>query len=68
MQLSARNQIEGTVEDIQLGEIMARVVVLVGENVIESVITRESAEEMKLTKGLLVKAVIKATEILLLKE
>ena len=68
MQLSARNQIEATVEDIQLGEIMAHVVVRVGENVIESVITRRSAEDMKLAKGQLVKAVIKATEVLLLKE
>lgn len=68
MQLSARNQIEGTVEDIQLGEIMARVSVRFGENVIESVITRKSAEDMELTKGELVKAVIKATEVLLLKE
>jgi molybdopterin-binding protein len=46
MQLSARNQIKGTVEDIQLGEIMARVLVRVGENVIESVITREHRMEL----------------------
>jgi molybdate transport system regulatory protein len=68
MQLSARNQIQGTVEGIQFGEIMAHVMLLVGENVIESVITRKSAEDMKLAKGCLVKVVIKATEVLLLKE
>jgi molybdopterin-binding protein len=68
MQLSARNQIQGTVEGIELGEIMAHVMVQVGQNVIESVITRKSAKDMKLAKGALVKVVIKATEVLLLKE
>jgi molybdopterin-binding protein len=68
MQLSARNQIQGTVEGIELSEIMAHVMVQVGQNVIESVITRKSAEDMKLAKGALVKVVIKATEVLLLKE
>jgi molybdopterin-binding protein len=39
MTLSARNQLTGTVEEIQLGGVMAHVVVRVGENLIESVIT-----------------------------
>jgi molybdopterin-binding protein len=51
MTLSARNQLKGTVEEIQLGGVMAHVVVRVGENLIESVITRRSAEEMALKKG-----------------
>jgi molybdopterin-binding protein len=68
MTLSARNQLKGTVEDIQLGGVMAHVTVRVGENLIESVITRRSAEEMKLAKGDTVKAVIKSTEVMLLKE
>jgi len=68
MRLSARNQIQGTVEDIQFGGVMAHVIVRVGDNVIESVITRKSAEDMQLAKGETVKAVIKSTEVLLLKE
>lgn len=32
MTLSARNQLNGTVEEIQLGGVMAHVVVRVGEN------------------------------------
>jgi molybdopterin-binding protein len=48
MALSARNQLSGTVEDIQIGDIMAHVVVKVGDNLIESIITRNSAEELKL--------------------
>lgn len=68
MTLSARNQLEGTVDDIQMGTVMAHVTVRVGNNVIDSVITRRSVEEMKLKKGDKVKAVIKSTEVMLLKD
>ena len=47
MTLSARNQLAGTVEELVLGGVMAHVVVRVGENLIESVITRRSAEAQK---------------------
>jgi molybdopterin-binding protein len=40
MPLSARNQIEGEVVEVKLGNIMAHVVVQIGPNQIESVITR----------------------------
>jgi molybdopterin-binding protein len=52
MGLSERNQLPGTIEDVRLGEIMAHVVVRVGESVVESVITRTSAEELDLKKGI----------------
>jgi molybdopterin-binding protein len=68
MKLSARNQLQGTIEAIQLGDVMAQVTVRVGDSVIESVITRDSAQEMKLAKGDAVKAVIKSTEVMVLKE
>jgi molybdopterin-binding protein len=67
MALSARNQLQGTVEEIQVGDIMAHVVVRVGDNLIESVITRNSAEELKLKKGDSVRAVIKSTEVMIQK-
>lgn len=44
---------------------MAHVVVKVGEYLIESVITRRSAEEMKLKIGDTVSAIIKSTEVML---
>ena len=68
MTLSARNQLAGTVEEVQLGGVMAHVVVRVGENLIESVITRRSAEAMALEKGDAVKVVIKSTEVMLQKD
>jgi len=46
---------------------MAHVTVQVGKNMIESVITRRSAEEMKLKVGDRVEAVIKSTEVMLQK-
>jgi molybdopterin-binding protein len=68
MTLSARNQLPGIVEEVQLGGVMAHVVVRVGENLVESVITRRSAEEMALKKGDKIKVVIKSTEVMLQKD
>ncbi len=68
MALSARNQLPGTIEEIQIGDIMAHVVVKVGDNVIESVITRNSAEELGLKKGDAVRVVVKSTEVMIQKD
>ena len=68
MTLSARNRLEGRITELQLGGVMAHVVVRVGDNLIESVITRRSAEEMNLKVGDTVSAVIKSTEVLLEKK
>ena len=68
MTLSARNKLEGKITELQLGGVMAHVVVKVGDNLIESVITRRSAEEMNLRVGDTVAAVIKSTEVMLQKD
>jgi molybdopterin-binding protein len=52
---------------ITLVDIMAHVVVKVGKHTLESVITRQSAECMKLKKGDTVEAIIKSTEVILKK-
>jgi molybdopterin-binding protein len=65
MTLSARNRLEGKVVEIEFGGVMAHVVISVGKNMIESVITKRSAEEMKLKVGDTVSAVIKSTEVML---
>jgi len=67
MTLSARNHLKGTIEEIQLGDVLAHITVRVGESVIESVITRRSAEEMALKQGDSVTAVVKATEVMIAK-
>jgi len=65
MSLSARNRLPGVIEEVHLGTIMARVVIKVGDNMVESVITRASAEELGLKKGDSVRVVIKSTEIMI---
>lgn len=66
MKISARNQLRGTVETLDLGVVTARVGVRVGDNLIESVITRKSVEEMQIKVGSEVTAVIKSTEVMLM--
>lgn len=65
MTLSARNRITGKVVEIEFSGVMAHVVVRAGKNLIESVITKRSAEQMKLNVGDAVTAVIKSTEVML---
>jgi molybdopterin-binding protein len=65
MALSARNRLQGEIESIELDKIVAHVVVRVGPHVIESIITRRSADELKLKVGDTVTAVIKSTEVML---
>jgi len=47
---------------------MAHVSVRVGKNVVESVITRRSAEQLNLKKGDAVTAIVKSTEVMLMKD
>ena len=64
MAISARSQLKGKITEVVLGDVMAHIAIRVGQNVIESVITRKSAEELKLKKGDSVIAVVKATEVM----
>jgi molybdopterin-binding protein len=66
--LSARNQFNGTVKSVRLGEVMAEVVVTVGGLEIVSAITRGSAEGLGLKAGDQVTAVIKSTEVMIAKD
>jgi molybdopterin-binding protein len=65
MTLSARNRLRGKITEIELGGVVAHVVLQVGSDTIESVITKRSVEEMKLKVGDSVTAVIKSTEVML---
>jgi molybdopterin-binding protein len=68
MALSARNQLPGTVEEVHLGDVMAHVVVKVGEHRVESLISRVSADELKLQKGDAVQVVVKSSEVMIRKD
>jgi molybdopterin-binding protein len=67
MELSARNQLRGTIRDIKLGTVMAEVVLDVGGQEVVSAITRSSVERMGLKVGDSVLAIVKATEIIVAK-
>lgn len=64
MKVSARNLIPGTVKSVNIGMVNAEVVIDAGGVDIVSVITKESAEAMGLKAGMPVKAMIKASEIM----
>lgn len=69
MRLSARNQLSGTVVSVDLGAVMATVIIrLAGGDEIVSVITKDSADSLGLTVGDQVTAVVKATEVMVGKE
>jgi molybdopterin-binding protein len=68
MPISARNKPRGKIEEIQFGDVMAQIVIRVGDNLIESVVTRRSADELKLKKGDTVSAIVKATEVMIQKD
>jgi molybdopterin-binding protein len=68
VRVSARNRLPGTVVRVRLGEVMAQVTIRVGRQLVDAVITRESAEEMGLAKGDRVAALVKSTEVMVLKE
>jgi molybdopterin-binding protein len=65
MQISARNQLKGTVRSVKLGTIMSEVTVDVGGREIVAAITRGSAEGLGLQEGSEVTVIIKATEVMI---
>ena len=65
--LSARNQFEGKVKSVRLGTVMAEVVVTVGNLEFVAAITRGSVESLGLKTGDVVKAIVKATEVMIAK-
>lgn len=66
--ISGRNQLPGTITAVKLGDIMAEVTVQVGDNLIDAIITRKSAEALELKVGDSVSALVKATEVMIVKE
>ena len=68
MEMSARNQLPGTIKKVKIGAVMAEVVMKVGDQELVAAITSGSAKRMKLKVGDRVFAVIKATEVMIAKE
>ncbi|AGY59614.1 TOBE domain-containing protein [Gloeobacter kilaueensis] len=66
--ISGRNQLPGRIIELQLGDILAEVSVQVGDQVVDAVITRRSAENLQLKVGDPVTMLIKATEVMVIKD
>jgi molybdopterin-binding protein len=67
MEISARNQLTGTVQSIKTGAVMAEIVVNVDAGTVAAVITDSSREQLNLAEGDRVTVVIKATEVMIAK-
>lgn len=67
MELSARNQLKGTVTGVKSGSVMAEVTVTVEAGVMTAAITDASRERMNLKDGDQVTVVIKSTEVMIAK-
>ena len=66
MKLSARNQLEGKITNVEKGAVMANIKIEIADpNVITAVITKESAEKLGLSEGDDVTAIIKSTEVII---
>ncbi len=65
MKLSARNQLAGTVSEINRGAAIANVVIDVGGERLVSSITVEAVDELGLQEGSSVTAIIKASDVLI---
>lgn len=69
MALSARNNLTGTVKSLKKDDIMAEIVVELGDGqTVTSTITRSSADRLELAEGDEVSAVIKASEVMIDKD
>src|SRR5246127_3167990 len=65
--VSGRNQLVGRIEEVQVSGLMAEVRLSIGNQVITSIITARSAREMNLKPGQAAAALIKATEVMILR-
>ena len=68
MKISARNQMKGTVLDIEEGGLIVKIKIQIEPTTITSVITKEAAQSLDIKKDDKVMAVIKATEVMVGKE
>jgi molybdopterin-binding protein len=66
MEISARNKIKGTITEVKIGVVMAKVALKISDGtIINSMITIDSVEDMDLKVGDEVYAIIKSTEVMI---
>ena len=65
MQISARNQLTGTVKAVKSGAVMAEITVDVSPGSVTAAITDASRDKLGLKEGDTVSVIIKATEVMI---
>lgn len=65
MKLSARNSLKGKVVDISRGQVVSKIKVDVGGQFVTSLVSNDAVDDLNLTIGDDVQAIIKSTEVLL---
>ncbi len=65
--VSGRNQLVGRIDSVRISGLMAEVKISIGGQQITSIITATSAREMHLKKGQTAAALIKATEVMIIR-
>src|SRR5215472_1891058 len=65
--ISGRNQLIGRVTDLKYSGLLAQVALKIGEQTITAIITADAAKEMRLKVGERAAALIKSTEVMILR-
>ncbi|MBN3946771.1 MAG: TOBE domain-containing protein [Nostoc sp. NMS7] len=66
MQVSARNALKGTVKSVVVGSVNTEVTLEIAPGVeVTSIITKSSAESLKLTEGKQVYAIVKSSDVII---
>lgn len=65
--ISGRNKLLGTVTDVKFEGLLAQITMSIGGQLLTSIITRDASEELGLEKGVRVFALIKATEVMMIR-
>ena len=67
MRLSTRNQLSGTITEVNLGAVMATVKVRLdgGDQIVTASITKDAAEDLGLQTGMPATVFVKSTEVMI---
>ncbi|HTR65467.1 MAG TPA: helix-turn-helix transcriptional regulator [Terriglobales bacterium] len=65
--ISGRNQLIGRITEVKIEGLMAQVTISIGNQHINSIITSDAVREMRLKRGDIAAALIKSTEVMIIK-
>ncbi len=65
--VSGRNQLVGKIVEVKISGLLAKVVLSIGDQQITSIITADAAREMQLRRGQTAAALMKSTEVMIVR-